>query len=358
MATKKHDVVLCGGRSAEHEISLLSASSILNHLDKSRHKVSVMGIRKDGSCYPSHLLADQLNLDSGQDLDFPTGKDHWICLLDHLVPPADVVFPVLHGPFGEDGTVQGALEVLDIPYVGAGVWGSAVAMNKIHTKKILLEAGLPVLPFVSVSTPVWEEEPEEFLQLIESRLRYPLFVKPSNLGSSVGVNKSRDRQDLVRHIEVAFRYDEFIAIEQGIQAREIETSVLGNLQPRVSVAGEIIPSREFYSYESKYLDENSRLLIPAPLSKGKMKEVQELALKTYRALQLEGMARVDFLMEKETERVWVNEPNTIPGFTHISMYPKLWEAAGLPYAQLLEELITLGLERHQRRSGISVEREA
>ncbi len=356
--TKKHLVVLCGGRSAEHEISLLSTSSILNLLDKSRYKVSVIGLRKDGSCYPSDELTDQLDLDSGQDLNFPAGEGHWICLLDHLISPADVVFPVLHGPFGEDGTVQGALEVLDIPYVGAGVWGSAVAMNKIQTKKILLESGFPVLSFVSVSTLVWEEEPEECLQLIESRLRYPLFVKPSNLGSSVGVNKSRNREDLVRHIEVAFCYDEFIVIEQGIEAREIETAVLGNLEPRISVAGEIIPSREFYSYESKYLDENSRLLIPAPLSKGKMKEVQELALKSYRVLQLEGMARVDFLMEKETELVWINELNTIPGFTRISMYPKLWKATGLPYSQLLDELIALALERHQRRSVISVELKA
>lgn len=344
----KHVVVLCGGRSAEHEISLISASSILNNLDPARYRLSVIGIQKDGSLYSPQDTRSKLTLDAGRDLGFPTGEN-WICLLSHLDPPADIVFPVLHGPFGEDGTVQGALEVLDLPYVGAGVWGSAVGMNKIHSKRILLESGLPVLPFVAVDRLEWQGERSSVLERAEKKLRYPMFVKPANLGSSVGVNKSKNREQLTGHIGLAFRYDEFILIEQGIEAREIETSVLGNLRARVSVAGEIVPSREFYSYEAKYLDNSSRLLIPAPLSEAEMRQVQELALQTYRALQLEGMARMDFLMDKQTRQFWVNEPNTIPGFTQISMYPKLWEASGLPYRQLLDELIELGLERHRQR---------
>lgn len=348
----KHLVILCGGRSAEHEVSLISASSILNHLDRTKYRISVIGIRKDGSLYPPQVIRQKLQLEAGDAFHFPAG-DHWTCLLVHLNPRADIVFPVLHGPFGEDGTVQGALEVLDLPYVGAGVWGSAVGMNKIHSKKILAAAGLPVLPYVVVEQAQWEEDRESAARWVETQLRYPLFVKPANLGSSVGIHKSKNGEQLIEHIVAALCYDEYLVIEQGIEAREIEVSVLGNRKARVSVAGEIIPSREFYSYQAKYLDQASRLLIPAPLSEAEMSRVQELALATYQVLQLEGMARVDFLMDKGSGECWVNEPNTIPGFTQISMYPKLWEASGLPYVELLDELVELGLERWARRRAFS-----
>lgn len=351
----KRVVLLCGGRSAEHEVSFLSASSILNHLDQAKYQVSVLGIQKDGSLYRPEATRKKLGLESAERFHFPTGK-HWICLLADLQQAPDIVFPVLHGPFGEDGTVQGTLEVLNIPYVGAGVCGSAAGMNKIHTKKILLEAGLPVLPFMALGLSEWEQGSEDFLVLVERRLHYPVFVKPANLGSSVGINKSTRREELIEHIEVALRYDDFVVVEQGIEAREIEISVLGNSNPEVSVAGEIIPSEEFYSYQAKYLDDESQLLIPAPLSQQEMKRVQELALASFKALQLEGMARIDFLMDSMTSELWVSEANTIPGFTEISMYPKLWEASGLRYAQLLDKLIELGVQRHRRRSRLSVER--
>lgn len=348
-----HVLVLCGGKSAEHEVSFLSAASVLDYLDPAKYRVSVIGIQKDGSLYPPEATVDRLKLDSAEKFQFPSGEN-WVCLLADLKP--EIVFPVLHGPFGEDGTIQGMLEVLDIPYVGAGVWGSAVAMNKIHSKKILLEEGLPVLPFISIPQTEWQGCGEDFSKLVADKLHYPVFVKPANLGSSIGINKSASRDDLIQHIEAAFRYDDFILVEQGIEAREIETSVLGNSRPQVSIAGEIIPSREFYTYEAKYLDQGSQLLIPAPLSGEEMKRVQELSIATFRVLQLEGMARIDFLMDKKSGQFWVNEPNTIPGFTHISMYPKLWQASGLSYPDLLDKLIDLGLERYGRRSRFSVER--
>jgi D-alanine-D-alanine ligase len=229
-------------------------------------------------------------------------------------------------------------------------------MNKIHSKKILAAAGLPVLPWFSIDRYDWETRRAEMVALAEAVSAYPLFVKPANLGSSIGINKSKNRESLQAHLEEAFRYDDFIVVEKGIEAREIEVSVLGNLEAQASVAGEIIPSREFYTYESKYHDNSSELLIPAPISESQMGEVRRLALEGYRALQLEGMARVDFLMDKQTGELWINEPNTIPGFTSISMYPKLWEASGLRYPELLDRLITLGIERYERRRRLSVDR--
>ncbi len=352
----RHVVVLCGGRSAEHEVSLVSAASVIRNLNPDRYRISVVGIKKDGTAYSGHELAARLGLDKADNVDHLAGHN-WLASLAALYPPPEIVFPVLHGPFGEDGTVQGALEILDLPYVGAGVWGSAVGMNKIHSKKILAGAGLPVLPWFSIDRLGWQKERDAMVARSESTAAYPLFIKPANLGSSIGINKSRNRADLVAHIEDAFRYDDFIVVEKGIEAREIEVSVLGNLEPTVSVAGEIIPSREFYTYESKYIDQTSELLIPAPLSSKEMKQVQELALATYLSLQLEGMARIDFLMDKQSGEFWVNEPNTIPGFTSISMYPKLWEASGLKYSDLLDRLIDLGLERYERRKRLSVDRQ-
>ena len=354
-SARVHLVLLCGGKSAEHEVSFQSSSAILGHLDQAKYQISALGIQKDGSLYPPEIIRRELGLEDSREFDFPEGR-HWVSVLTDLTPAAGVVFPVLHGPFGEDGTVQGALEVLNIPYVGAGVWGSAVGMNKIHSKKILLQEGLPVLSFVSLTRGEWEDDQEDCLRRVAGELSYPVFVKPANLGSSIGINKSANREGLLEHVEIALGYDDQAIIEQGIDAREIEVSVLGNSQPRVSVAGEIVPSGEFYSYEAKYLDEESQLLIPAPLSQEEMGQVQDLALRTFRALQLEGMARVDLLMDRDTHRFWVSEPNTLPGFTEISMYPKLWEASGLGYSDLLDTLIDLGLERHRRRARFSVDR--
>ncbi len=352
---RKHLVLLCGGKSAEHEVSFQSAEAVLSRLDRAKYQISALGIRKDGALYAPETTREKLKLEVSREIAFPEGG-HWVSALTSLKPVADVVFPVLHGPYGEDGTIQGALEVLNIPYVGAGVWGSAVGMNKLHSKKILQQDGLPVLSFLSLIRQEWIDDQEGCLQRVNEALSYPVFVKPANLGSSIGINKSVSEKELLEHIDTAFRYDDQLVIEQGIDAREIEISVLGNSEPRASVAGEIIPSGEFYSYEAKYLDEASQLLIPAPLSQEAMEKVQDLAVRTFRVLQLEGMARIDFLMDRGTGQFWISEPNTIPGFTEFSMYPKLWEASGIEYSDLLDTLIHLGLERHRRRSRFSVDR--
>jgi D-alanine-D-alanine ligase len=262
----------------------------------------------------------------------------------------------MHGPYGEDGAIQGLLEMIGLAYVGAGVGASAVGMNKVYCKSILQAANLPVLPWTSANRTNWVQGHLEVIETAEKSFRYPIFVKPANMGSSVGINRSRDRGELQKHVEIALCYDDYVLLERGIEAREIEVSVLGGFEPDASVPGEIIPADDFYSYEAKYLKEGSRLLIPAPLGTQQTRELQELAIAVFKVLQLEGMARVDFLVDKKSEEIWVNEPNTIPGFTEISMYPKLWEATGLSFPHLLEQLILIAGKRHQRRSRLSVER--
>lgn len=343
---------MCGGKSAEHDVSLLSTAAVVRHLDRNLFKVTVLGIARDGTSMPADLLREKLEL---ADEESVPGED-WITYLFKLDPATSIVFPVLHGPQGEDGTVQGMLEILGLPYVGAGVGASAVGMNKIFCKSILRSEGLPVLPWRSVSRETWNQDSSEVVREIEEELAFPLFVKPANMGSSVGVNKSHNREELLQHLEIAFRYDDYVLAERGIDAREIEVSVLGGFEPRVSIPGEILPVDEFYSYEAKYLKEGSRLLVPAPLDEAQVNAVGKLGIKAFQVLQLEGMARLDFLIDRHSGEIWVNEPNTIPGFTQISMYPKLWEASGLPYPKLLEELIGIGLSRHRRRARLSVER--
>jgi D-alanine-D-alanine ligase len=266
----------------------------------------------------------------------------------------DVMFPVLHGPYGEDGTVQGVLELAGLPYVGAGVTASAVAMDKAIFKEVMRAHGLPMVDYVMVKRRAWDADPDEVMAQIERQFAYPVFTKPANLGSSVGVSKCHDRAGLAAGLAEAARYDRKLLVEQAVpQAREIEVSVLGNDDPIASIPGEIVPSREFYSYESKYIDtgdEASALHIPAPLSPEETDYVQELAVRTYKAIDCAGMARVDFLLSGETGELYVNEVNTIPGFTEISMYPKLWEASGIPYPELIDRLIELALERHRDKA--------
>jgi D-alanine-D-alanine ligase len=262
----------------------------------------------------------------------------------------DVVFPVLHGTYGEDGTVQGLLELAGVPYVGAGVTGSALAMDKLVFKDVMWAHDLPIVAHVGVKRRAWEADPAGVIKRVEQQLSYPLFTKPANMGSSVGVRKCRDREDLVEGLNEAARWDRKLVVEEAVPAaREIELSVLGNDEPLVSVPGEIVPSREFYSYAAKYIDTGdraSKLLIPAPLPEAVVERLQSLAVETYQAIDCAGMARADFLLSNETEELFVNELNTIPGFTAISMYPKLWEASGLSYATLIDRLIELALERH------------
>ena len=348
--------ILCGGRSAEHEVSLQSARSILEAIDKDKYEVVLIGINKEGRWFKMGssrflLCADDptsitLNRMGEQVAVLPGGKmEPFLALCDGSpVGSVDVVFPVLHGPFGEDGTVQGMLKLLDVPFVGSGVLSSAMAMDKDVTKRLLRDAGIPIAKFRVVERS--SRDGVEF-QDVKGHLGLSVFVKPANLGSSVAINKVEDEKAFLRALEEAFTYDNKVLIEEYVKGREIECSVLGNRNPVASVPGEIIPRHEFYSYEAKYVDEQGAALeIPAKLGEPIVREIQHLAIKTFQALLGEGMARVDFLLRGDTEII-VNEMNTIPGFTQISMYPKLWEASGISYAELIERLIQLALERSE-----------
>jgi len=355
--------VIFGGRSGEHEVSLMSARSVMSAMDKGKYKIVPIGVTKEGRWIAS---GDPMKaLEAGG-----TGASQPVTLLSDpsrrdlvSLPPAsggaggvpvaelDVIFPVLHGPYGEDGTVQGLLELAGIPYVGADVTGSALGMDKAIFKDVMLAHGLPVVDYVVLKRKEWGADPEGVMDRIEERFGYPVFTKPANLGSSVGVSECHDRAGLAAGLAEAARYDRKLLVEVAVsEAREIEVSVLGNDDPIASVPGEIIPSREFYSYEAKYIDDGdqaSKLLIPAPIPPETAERVRDLALKAYLAIDCCGMARVDFLLSRESGELYISEVNTIPGFTTISMYPKLWDASGIPYPELIDRLIELALERHR-----------
>lgn len=356
--------VLFGGRSAEHEVSLVSATSIINALDKKKYEVIPIGITKEGKWVSSpnalELLkgGDRLsNVPENILLPDPTYKS--LVELNQKSEvrgqiSIDVIFPVLHGTFGEDGTVQGLLELAGIPYVGAGVLGSAAGMDKIVTKQLCEQAGISVTPYVWFLRRNFQSNKKKIISTIEKKFRYPCFVKPANLGSSVGISKVYNRTQLVEGIELAMHYDRRILVEKGIEnAREIEVSVLGNNEPIASVPGEIISSNEFYDYDAKYVDGKSESVIPATLPKDVAKKIQNYAVQGFKAIDGAGMARVDFLITRKSNRIYLNEINTIPGFTSISMYPKLWEASGISYSSLLDRLIRLAFERHNEHQTFS-----
>ncbi len=376
--------VLFGGRSGEHEVSLLSAASVLKAIDKNKYDVVPIGITKQGRWLTSHhaerLLRgagvhdEQAHLRAGD-----PGATAAAAVLSRgdsvIVPPVpetqglvpfesartgdsaihvDVIFPVLHGTFGEDGTIQGLFELADIPYVGSGVLGSAAGMDKDVMKKLFAAAGLPIVKHVTILRSLWEKDRKRVTKEVEQKLKYPVFVKPANLGSSVGISKVRERKELGPAMEEAARYDRKIVIEEGVgghkrKARELECSVLGNNEPEASIVGEIVPAAEFYDYNAKYIDEGSQLLIPAKISKRLMKQIQEMAVKAFQSVDCSGLARVDFLMDPKTEKIYLNEVNTMPGFTSISMYPKLWAASGLDYPALIDKLIQLAFDRYQEK---------
>ncbi len=333
----------------------------MDAIDRDRYEVVPVGITREGrwiaggdpltalqsgaEATPVALLGepDQRTLRAIE----PTG-DRGLSLRD--VATVDVVFPVLHGPFGEDGTIQGLLELADIPYVGAGVAGSAVGMDKALFKAVMTAHGLPILPYTLVLRSEWEADPTAVLARIEGEMSYPVFVKPANLGSSVGISRAADRAALADALDEAACYDRRLVVEQGADAREIEVSVLGNDDPVASLPGEIIPGDTFYSYVDKYLNDDARLLIPAPLEPDQIAEFQRLAVAAYRAIDCAGLARADFFLDRSSGAIFVNELNTIPGFTSISMYPKLWEASGIPYPELIDRLIQLALQRHADRA--------
>jgi D-alanine-D-alanine ligase len=338
--------LIFGGRSAEHEISLISASAIHKNLDRSQFEVLSIYVTKDGLWKlveaPS---ADPKALAGGTAFPFVP----WEVLGFTSRIPADIYFPVLHGPFGEDGTIQGLLEMAGVPYVGAGVLGSALGMDKAAAKTLFRERSLPIVPWLVIRETEWCRGKEAVLRRIRREFALPFFVKPANLGSSIGITKVKARHETGPALETAFRYDTRILVEKGILGREIECGVLGNDDPRASVPGEVIPFREFYDYDDKYKEGKTGFVIPARLPRQTAARVRRLAVEAFKALECSGMARVDFFLERETNRLYVNELNTIPGFTEISMYPKLWEASGLPFPRLIERLIALGLERNKVR---------
>jgi D-alanine-D-alanine ligase len=414
MAKKLRVGIVFGGRSGEHEVSLLSAASILKAIDRRKFDVVPIGINKAGhwltsgaaeglleGSEPAELAsgdagqtkpqAEAKKLRAGDPAATPGArvlaegqptlmapepeKPAKTSTLTHSDAAAldshaalggqslDVIFPVLHGTFGEDGTIQGLFELAGIAYVGSGVLGSAAGMDKDVMKRLFAQAGLPMVKHVTLLRAEWERSPKQAIAQIEAALKYPVFVKPANLGSSVGISKAHNRKELAPALDLAAKYDRKLVVEQGVggkksKARELEVAVLGNDDPKASVVGEIIPSKEFYDYEAKYLSEGSVAVIPAKLSKAETKLIRELAVAAFRACDLSGLARVDFLMEPEGKRrIFLNEVNTLPGFTSISMYPKLWEATGIGYKELITRLIELALERQAEKSRTTYSRE-
>lgn len=354
--------VIFGGRSGEHEVSLASARNVMEALGKAGHTVIPIGITPHGRWLTDGRMLLQLGGQPSQTQESALAvvneeaqdEDPWALLPQGAggarLPAIDVVFPVLHGPYGEDGTVQGLLEMANIPYVGSGVLASAAAMDKAVAKQIFAQAGIRQTRYRMVLRKRWHAEPDAVLAEVEQQLAYPLFVKPANLGSSIGVSKARNRDELGDALALACRFDRKVLVEEAVpNAREIEVSVLGNDEPIVSIPGEIVPGNEFYDYAAKYLDDNSQLLIPAPLDEAQVREVQAMALRAYQAVDCAGLARVDFLLDDASGVLYLNEINTMPGFTRISMYPKLWEASGISYPELVDRLVELALERHEDR---------
>ncbi|TMD64747.1 MAG: D-alanine--D-alanine ligase [Chloroflexi bacterium] len=356
--------VLFGGRSTEHEVSILSAQSIISAMDPDRFEAVPLYIDKNGRWLLGGSLKRLVSDDATRNYVYlpPDPTQHSLVAANNGpsqelrspargggqgggLPPLDVIFPVFHGLNGEDGTIQGVLELANIPYVGAGILGSALGLDKVHMKQAFAAAGLPMVDYLSVTRRKYEQDPDAFIALVEQRIGYPCFSKFANSGSSVGTTKAHDRAELAAGLRLAASFDRKLVVERAVDARELEVSVLGNDEPQASVVGEVVPAHEFYDYEAKYLDEGSRLLIPAPIESGVAEDVRVMALQAFQAVDAAGMARVDFFMERTTGRILVNELNTIPGFTRISMYPKLWDASGLAYPKLIERLVELAIER-------------
>ena len=347
--------VLFGGRSGEHEVSLASAASVIRGLDPDKYEAVPIGITKDGHWLVGEGAIKMLPeiLKGGRRVMLTADPTEAALVpLDRGAGAQrfDVIFPVMHGTFGEDGTIQGLLELADIPFVGAGVLGSAIGMDKDVAKRLCQEAGIPVVPWITVHRWRWEKEPAAVKADIEAKFPYPVFVKPATLGSSVGMTKAHSSEELGPALDFACEYGLKILVEKAVSAREIEVSVLGNNDPQASVPGEIVPHREFYDYAAKYLEDGTQLLIPAELKPAQVTKIKALAVSAFRALELSGMARVDFFLEKKGGRIFLNEVNTIPGFTSISMYPKLWEASGIVFRELIDKLIELALEIHREKA--------
>ncbi|KXZ38896.1 D-alanine-D-alanine ligase [Alkalithermobacter thermoalcaliphilus JW-YL-7 = DSM 7308] len=359
---KKNVALIFGGKSGEHEVSLSSACSIYNNIDKQKYNIYTIGITKQGDWM--YYEGDSENIKNGNwvNLSNKNAKINLIPTKDKKIGievedkfyEIDVFFPVIHGPYGEDGTIQGLFEISNIPYVGCSVLSSSIGMDKIMCKKIFKEGNLPQVEFAYTTEFEFKKDKEKVISDIEKSIKYPMFVKPANLGSSVGISKVKTKDELEKAISEALKYDRRVIIEQGINAREIEVSVLGNDEVYASVAGEIIPAKEFYDYEAKYISESSKLLIPASIDENLMEKVRDMAIKAFKMIDGCGLARVDFFIDKDTNEIYINEINTMPGFTKISMYPKLWEASGIKYKDLIDKLIDLAIERFNQKNSKEV----
>ena len=350
---KLNIALIFGGKSGEHEVSLVSTASIYKHIDKDKYNVFTIGITKEGTWM--YYEGSEENIKNGNWVNLankkvevnlvPSGnKEVGIIFGDGRVEKIDVLFPVLHGPYGEDGTIQGLFEISQIPYVGCGVLASSVGMDKLICKKVFSEIGLPQVNYTDTSRWAFNMDSDKELNDIEAKLSYPIFVKPANLGSSVGISKATDREELLKGIEEALKYDSRIVLEQGIDAREIEVAVLGNDEVKASIAGEIKPAKDFYDYEDKYINGASTYDIPANISEENMENIRRMAVEAFKGIDGKGLSRVDFFIDRNSGEIFINEINTLPGFTNISMYPKMWEATGLPYTQLIDKLIELAID--------------
>lgn len=351
--TRTKIIILFGGQSGEHEVSLNSAQSVLKAIDRSQYDIQTVGISKEGQWFwgvnPEEWQQEPTPCGIQVTLVHDPSNPRFLALDGSKLPDEgkfNLIFPVLHGPFGEDGTIQGLFEMSNIPYAGSGVLGSALGMDKDRMKAVFSEVELLQAAYLTLLRTDFQSDPEKVITNIEHTLGYPCFIKPANLGSSVGISKARNRHELQNALELAAQYDRKVVVEENITGHEIEVSVLGNDWAEASIPGEILPAHDFYDYEAKYLDTGSRLLIPAPLDPEVVAKLQEMAVRAFHAVEASGLSRVDFFVT-EDRRIYINEINTMPGFTQISMYPKLWEASGIPYTELISRLINLGFERFE-----------
>lgn len=355
--------VIFGGRSGEHEVSLMSAQSVMGALDRDKYEVIPIGITKEGGWVAGEAmlaLTDGLEEGTQSATLLPDPQNSALMGLEDgddkgtlaTITQLDVIIPILHGTYGEDGTVQGLLELASLPYVGTGVTGSAVGMDKALFKNVMSANGIPVLPWQLVLKTHWQSQPDKIVERLEHYLTYPMFTKPANLGSSVGISKCNNRTELIAGLDEAASYDRRVVVEQGANIRELEVSVLGNEDPIASVVGEVRPRRDFYDYVAKYVSDDSDLFIPAGLDPAVAEQVRELAVQAYSAIDCAGLSRVDMMLDTDTGDIYINEINTMPGFTRISMYPKLWEATGVSYPELLDRLIELALDRYEQKANL------
>ncbi len=359
--------VLFGGQSAEHEVSLVSARHVVAAMDKDKYEISLIGITHQGRWLLaedqnkalSYKTVDEQSLPSVT-LDYTSSarsikrNEHGV--ISEAITELDVIFPVLHGPHGEDGTVQGLFELANVPYVGCGVGASAVAMDKVLAKQAFQAANIPQTDYQAYYNHQWLQDKTELIESIQNRFDYPVFIKPANMGSSVGITKAHEQSELIEGVELAFKYDLKIIVEESAEGfREVECAILGNDNPQASVVGEIIPGKEFYDYETKYIDDKSQLIIPADMPEQASNQIRNYAVQAFQAIDGSGLARVDFFIAKDNQTIYINEANTMPGFTPISMYPKLWQASGVAYSDLIDKLISLGIEKANKKQKLKTE---